>query len=349
MKYKKIISFLILISCISLFIYYYQNRHLSNNIEVINTSNVNKKYVYPLGEIVGIKANTDGILVIGYEDENVEYIGGIKIGDNIVAINDIKIEKIQDVSDILKELDEDKVKINFTRDGNYMSEIVKLKKYGEYKRLGLWVRDKISGIGTITFYDPQSLIFKGIGHPIIDSDTNELVKIKQGYIYKPQKLNIEKGTMKKVGYIYGDFDLNNPIGEIKYNSNFGISGIYNSKNKKSTKLMEVGSKKDVKLGKAYILLEDKNKNIVSYDININNIEMDKENTRQISLEVTDNRLIQYTGGIIQGMSGAPIIQNNKIIGALTHVIKDNPKKGYGIFIEEMIKLENKDKKYKNNY
>ena len=201
----------------------------------------------------------------------------------------------------------------------------------------------------MTFYDPQSLEFKGIGHSITDSDTNELIKIKQGYIYTPKKLNIEKGTKEKVGYLYGDFDLNNPIGEFKYNSDFGISGMYNIEKEKSSQLMEVGNRNDIKLGKAHILLEDKNNNIVSYDININNIELNKKNNKQISLEVTDERLIEYTGGIVQGMSGAPIIQNNKIIGALTHVFKDNSKKGYGIFIEEMIKLENRNKKNKNKY
>ena len=284
---------------------------------------MNKKYVYPLGEIVGIKATTDGVLVIGYEEENIEYIGGIEKGDNIIAINDIKIENVQDISEILEDVNEDEVKISLIRDENCIDENIKLKKYGKNKRLGLWVRDKISGVGTITFYDPQEAVFKGIGHAIIDSDTNELLKIKQGYVY-------------------GDFDLKSPIGEFKCNSNFGITGIYNSEKKKSTQLMEVGSEKDINLGKAYILLEDKNKNTVSYDINIIDISTDEQSTRQISIEVTDDRLINYTGGIIQGMSGAPIIQDNKLIGAVTHVIKDNPKKGYGIFIEEMIKLENKD-------
>ena len=342
MKRKNVILSLILISCFILFGSYYKSVYLSNSIEAINMKVMNKKYVYPLGEIVGIKAITDGVLVIGYEEENIEYIGGIEKGDNIIAINDIKIENVQDISEILEDVNEDEVKISLIRDENCIDENIKLKKYGKNKRLGLWIRDKISGVGTITFYDPQEAVFKGIGHAIIDSDTNELLKIKQGYVYKPKKLNIEKGTNEKTGYLYGDFDLKSPIGEFKCNSNFGITGIYNSEKKKSTQLMEVGSEKDINLGKAYILLEDKNKNIVSYDINIIDISTDEQSTRQISIEVTDDRLINYTGGIIQGMSGAPIIQNNKLIGAVTHVIKDNPKKGYGIFIEEMIKLENKD-------
>mgnify|MGYP002564022324 CR=1 FL=1 len=133
--------------------------------------------------------------------------------------------------EILEDVNEDEVKITLTRDENCIDENIKLKKYGKDKRLGLWVRGKISGVGTITFYDPQEAVFKGIGHAIIDSDTNELLKIKQGYIYKPKKLNIEKGTNEKIGYLYGDFDLKSPIGEFKCNSNFGITGIYNSEKK----------------------------------------------------------------------------------------------------------------------
>ena len=228
MKGKKFIVSLSLISCFILFGYYYKSVYLSNSIEAINMRTENKKYVYPLGEIVGIKATTDGVLVIGYED--IEYIGGIEKGDNIIAINDIKIENVQDISRILEDINKDEIKVTLIRDEKFIDENIKLKKDGENKRLGLWVRDKISGIGTLTFYDPQESVFKGIGHAITDSDTNELLKIKQGYIYEPKNLNIEKGTNKKSGYLYGDFDLKNPIGEFKYNSNFGITGIYNSEN-----------------------------------------------------------------------------------------------------------------------
>ena len=323
MKNKKIILFLTLITCFVFIGYLHKNSYKSKSIESINMNTDSKKYVYPLGEIVGIKATTDGVLVLGHEEENVECIGGIKTGDNIIAINDIRIEKIEDVSEILDATITNNVKVTFERDGSIINESIVLKVDSDKKKLGLWVRDKISGIGTITFYDPQESSFKGIGHAITDFDTNELLKIKQGYIY-------------------GDFDLKNPMGVFKNNSNFGITGEFTSEKKKNSQLVEVGSKKDIKLGKACILLEDKNKNITSYDININNISDTNQSSRQISIEVADERLIDYTGGIIQGMSGAPIIQNNKLIGALTHVVKNNPKKGYGIFIDEMIELDSKN-------
>ena len=143
MKRKNVILSLILISCFILFGSYYKSVYLSNSIEAINMKAMNKKYVYPLGEIVGIKATTDGVLVIGYEEENIEYIGGIEKGDNIIAINDIKIENVQDISEILEDVNEDEVKISLIRDENCIDENIKLKKYGKNKRLGLWVRDKI--------------------------------------------------------------------------------------------------------------------------------------------------------------------------------------------------------------
>lgn len=341
MNKKNIIISLILVSFFILCTYFYKNLILSNSIEVINTNNNDKKYVYPLGQIVGIKADTDGVLVIGYEDEDIEYIGKIKKGDNIIAINDIKIENHKDVSEIIDNINEKKVKVTFQRNNQYMNEYISIKEDLKGKKLGFWIRDKISGIGTITFYDPQQSLFKGIGHAITDSDTNELLKIKRGYIYSSIDLNIKKATNLKPGYIYGDFDSENPIGKFKHNSNIGIVGELNEENLKKFQLIEVGNKKDIKLGKASILLEDKNKNITSYDINIDNISSNKQSDRQISISVTDSKLIDYTGGIIQGMSGAPIIQDNKIIGAITHVIKNNPKKGYGIFIDEMIELDSK--------
>ncbi|MGL5314256.1 MAG: SpoIVB peptidase S55 domain-containing protein [Peptostreptococcaceae bacterium] len=308
------------------------------NIEVTNISEM-KKYVYPLGNIVGIKATTDGVLVVGYEDDSVEYVGGLKVGDNIIKINDEKINSIDDVATILNNIKKNFVKVTFERNNEYNTENIKIKKDNGTAKLGVWVRDKISGIGTMTFYDPENSKFSGIGHAITDVDTNKLLKIKQGEIYESTAIEIIKGTENRVGQIKGEFNTKNPIGKFYNNSNFGISGEMLSEKNKDVQLIEVAEKKDVKLGKASILFEDKYGNIASYNIKITEIINDSKNDRDLVIEVVDEKLIEYTGGIVQGMSGAPIIQNNKIIGAITHVFKDDYKKGYGIFVDEMIELD----------
>lgn len=315
--------------------------------EVTSIKDRNKKFVYPLGNIIGIKADTDGVLIIGFEEENVEYVGGLKIGDNIIEIEKQKIKDSQDVLNILNSLDKqiDKIEIKFERNNIYRTEEIKLKKSEGHFKLGLWVRDKISGVGTMTFYDPENNRIGAIGHAIKDTDTNELLKIRDGRIYRPEKLELIKSTKDKVGYIKGDYENSNIVGKFSNNTDIGISGKFiGGKGNdlklgdKEMQLMEVGDVNDVKKGKAYILFEDKNKNITSFEIKIEDIMTSRGNHKEIVLTVVDKNLIDYTGGIVQGMSGAPIIQNNKIIGAVTHVSKEDPKKGYGILINEMIKL-----------
>ena len=335
-KTQIIILFIMFFLCFKVF-------SINNKVlESINLNNKNiEKYVYPLGNVVGIKATTDGVLVVGYEDDDVEYIGSIQKGDNIVEINNQKIENINQVNEILQNTKENKVNIVFERDKEYKSEVIKLKKENGKNKLGLWVRDKISGIGTLTFYDPQNANFKAIGHPITDVDTNELLRIKEGNIYDPSYIEIIKSNENKVGYIKGDFNTEKPIGKFFDNTNFGISGEIIGEKNSFLQLIKVGHSKDIKLGKAYILFEDKNRNIRTYDINIEEIFNNKKYGNNMKIKVVDKELINLTGGIVQGMSGAPIIQDNKIIGAVTHVSKDNPKNGYGIFIDEMIELDRK--------
>lgn len=298
-----------------------------------------KKYVYPLGNVIGIKADTDGVLVVGYEDSRVEYIGGVNVGDNIIKIENQRIKSIEDISRILNKAKNYKVKVTFERNGKYKTESINIEGNDGNKRLGLWVRNKVSGIGTITFYDPKSCKFNAIGHAITDVDTNKLLKIKQGYIYKPKEFKVIKGSKDKVGKIEGEFENSKAIGEFSDNSSFGINGKMIGNKVKDMQLIEVGNRKDVKIGKAYILFEDKDRNITSYEIKITEIIKNTKSKRNLVIEVNDKRLINYTGGIVQGMSGAPIVQNNKIIGAITHVFKDDYKKGYGIFIDEMIELD----------
>ena len=290
----------------------------------------NKKYVYVLGNVVGIRANTEGVLVLGYED-NIQYIDKLKEGDNILYINDEKVNSSQDVYDILNKLKKNIVNIKFERSGK-----IKTKNEDGIYKLGFWVRDKITGIGTMTCYDPEKNQFYAIGHPIYDVDTQQVLKIKEGNIYNISNLEIIKGQDNKIGQIKGNFDIKNIIGNFKNNSNYGIEGNLNqnSINTDNKKRFQVASFKDIKLGKATILFASKDNEVKSYNILIKNID---KKSKILEVEIVDKELINYTGGIIQGMSGAPIIQNDKLIGSITYVLKKNPKKGFGIFIGEMIK------------
>ncbi|MDU6822654.1 SpoIVB peptidase S55 domain-containing protein [Intestinibacter bartlettii] len=295
----------------------------------------NKKYVYVLGNVVGIRANTEGVLVLGYED-NIQYIDKLKEGDNILYINDEKVNSSQDVYDILNKLKKNIVNIKFERSGKILTKSVKTKNEDGIYKLGFWVRDKITGIGTMTCYDPEKNQFYAIGHPIYDIDTQQVLKIKEGNIYNISNLEIIKGQDNKIGQIKGNFDIKNIIGNFKNNSNYGIEGNLNqnSINTDNKKRFQVASFKDIKLGKATILFASKDNEVKSYNILIKNID---KKSKILEVEIVDKELINYTGGIIQGMSGAPIIQNDKLIGSITYVLKKNPKKGFGIFIGEMIK------------
>ena len=295
-----------------------------------------KQYVYPLGNIVGIKADTDGALVIGFEEDDIEYIGGLKIGDNIISIEGEKINNSNDITNIINKLKKDEVNILFERNNEIKKARIKTKQEGNKYKLGLWVRDKISGIGTLTCYNPSSNEFYAIGHGICDMDTNKLLTIKEGNIYNSSNIEVYKNKTKNIGQIRAIIDYNNSVGSFHINSNNGIKGnFYNYNCNFNLPIIEIGKRNDVKIGNAYILFQSKEGNIEPYKIKIEKI-INEENNMLI--KVVDDKLIDYTGGIVKGMSGAPIIQNNKLIGSLTYVFKHNPKKGYGIFIDEMLKL-----------
>ncbi|WP_455541893.1 SpoIVB peptidase S55 domain-containing protein [Intestinibacter sp.] len=295
----------------------------------------NKKNIYVLGDIVGIKANTDGVLVLANEDD-IEYIDKLREGDNILYIENQKVNSSQDVYDILNKLKKDRVNIRLEREGKLITKSIKTKQQNGIYKLGFWVRDKVSGIGTMTCYDPQKNLFYAIGHPIYDIDTQKMLKIKEGDVSELLNLEIIKGSTNKVGQIKGDFDAQNIIGSFHNNFDYGIEGSLNENlfNNYENNKMEVATFNDINLGKATILFQSENNKVESYDILINNID---KHSKILEIEIIDKDLIDYTGGIIQGMSGTPIVQNNKLIGSIAYVLKNNPKKGFGIFIGEMIK------------
>lgn len=307
------------------------------SLETFQQNSIPKKeYVYPLGNIIGIKADTDGALVIGFEEEDIEYIGGLKIGDNIISIENKKINNSKDITNILNDLCLDEVNIGFERNNMIENVKIKTKKENNKYKLGLWVRDKISGIGTLTCYNPITNEFYAIGHGICDMDTEKLLKIREGNIYGTSNIEIYKKNKKNIGQIKAVIDYNNSVGHFSINSKNGIKGdFYNINYNFNLPLIEIGKRDEVKIGDAYILFQSKEGNIEPYKIKIEKILKEENN---MLIKVSDNELIDYTGGIVKGMSGAPIIQNNKLIGSLTYVFKHNSKKGYGIFIDEMLKL-----------
>ncbi|SHH08628.1 SpoIVB peptidase [Tepidibacter thalassicus] len=303
--------------------------------------NKEKLYLVPLGNIVGIKLDTNGVLVIGIDENYLKQKNrGIKIGDIIVKVENIEVNKARDIEKILNSINKDTVNITLKRNGLYLNKNVKLYKdeKNEKYKIGVWVRDKVAGIGTLTYYNQKTREFSALGHGITDIDTGELIEVKNGNLYKPKTIRIKKGMSGMPGEVIGEFEEDNIIGMFDRNTSFGIKGkINNIFDLSLGKPMEVAHYYEVKKGNAYLLFPDENNNIKKYKVKIRKIFHQKSpESKSMIVEITDRELLEYTGGIIQGMSGAPIIQNGKLVGAITHVFVNDPKKGYAIFIDWML-------------
>lgn len=290
------------------------------------------------GQNIGIEVNTKGILVVGMYKVNDNYIAassGIEKGDYITRVNN---NEINNINDFTKEIENDDDKktldINYTRNSkNYTTKLNIETVDNEYKT-GLYVKDKVSGIGTLTYIDPKTKKYGALGHEILDTSTNTLLQINDGLIYDSYITGISKASNGVAGEKEATIDSSKIFGSIDENTIKGVFGSYTGKIDDSN-LFDVGTIDDVKEGEAQIYtVTDKNE-IASYQINIDKINKN-DNIKNINFTISDKELIDKTGGIIQGMSGSPIVQNGKLIGAVTHVIVENPKKGYGIFITNML-------------
>lgn len=319
----------------------------------IAVSNKVKNYqsrlkVIPGGQPIGIKLNTNGVLVVGLSDiegKNGEKLSpageaGIQIGDSIIKINGATIK---DSKDLIDKVNKDgKVNIVLLRKDKSIEKTVtplKSEVDGNYK-LGIWVRDSTAGVGTLTFYDKTSGKFAALGHPITDVDTGTLLKVKDGSLINSTIISVKKGIKGDPGEIRGIFiNEENPIGNIKENT---MCGIYGDKFKiaksKVNKPIEVAFKDEIKEGDAKILTTINGEEPKYYNIKIEKLfSQDAPGPKSMVIKVTDPELLKKTGGIVQGMSGSPIIQNNRIVGAVTHVLINNPDTGYGVYVEWMLK------------
>ena len=290
------------------------------------------------GHNIGIEVKTNGVLVVGLYKVNNEYFAkdsGIEAGDYITKVNNNKVLSIADfTNEIDKDEDKESIDIEYRRNNKFYNTKLKLfKEDGEYKS-GLFVKDKVNGIGTLTLIDPANNNFFALGHQIQDSASNSTLEIYEGSIYSSDVVGIVKSTDGYPGEKEASTDIEDKYGTITDNTNKGIFGKY-SKEINDKNLISIGNPDEIVLGRASILTVLDGTDVKEYEINIDKIDT-KDNLKNIMFSVTDKELLDKTGGIVQGMSGSPIIQNGKLIGAVTHVIVDDCKRGYGIFITNML-------------
>lgn len=293
------------------------------------------------GQNVGISINSKGILIVGFYKVNGVYNGSkLLAGDYIEKIGDVSVNNVNELIKAIEDnVKDNKVEITYRRNDKSFKTNLKLEyKDGTYKT-GLYVKDNLLGNGTISYVDPTTNVYGALGHYILESNTNSKVEIKDGSIFQSVITSITKSTDGNPGSINTKFNRKSIYGSIDENTDVGIFGKFNQAID-DDELIEIADISEVKLGKAMIFTSLDNKEIKEYEINIIKIEKNSD-IKNFYFEVTDSKLLETTGGIVQGMSGSPIVQNNKLIGAVTHVTIDNVKTGYGISIKKM--LEEGDK------
>ena len=295
-------------------------------------------FIIPGGETLGIEINSKGIMVIGFYQINGKFNKGnpeLKPGDYITKVNNIDVYTVDDLTSVIEDnISKSEVKITYNRNGKIKTSNLELVKDDNIYKTGLYVKDSITGIGTLSYIDPETKVFGALGHEIVESNTKSTVEIKSGVIFRNYITSIDKSTNGIPGSKNAKFYYDTTYGRIIKNTNVGIYGIYDAMLPQKD-LIEVAEPNEVKIGKAYIETVLNGEEIKQYDINITSIN-ENADIKNISFEITDKELLDKTGGVVQGMSGSPIIQNNKIIGAVTHVVIDNPSNGYGIFITTML-------------
>ncbi|MBT2698250.1 SpoIVB peptidase [Bacillus sp. ISL-40] len=307
--------------------------------------------VIPGGQSIGVKLNTVGVLVVGHHLINTisgkkspGEIAGIKIGDIITEINGNKIEKMSDVAPFVQTAGQEGKPLDLVisrESGKFTTQLTPLKDKGEniYK-LGLYIRDSAAGIGTMTFVHPQSKKYGALGHVISDMDTKQPIVVEDGQIVRSTVTSIEKGSNGDPGEKLARFSSDREIvGNIQKNSPFGIFGemVKELKNGVMDKPLPIALSHQVKEGPAKILTVVNDDQVEEFDIEIvSTIPQKFPATKGMVIKVTDPKLLKKTGGIVQGMSGSPIIQDGKLIGAVTHVFVNDPTSGYGVHIEWML-------------
>ena len=293
------------------------------------------------GETIGIDIESDGVMVIGfYKIDGKYHKSDLLEGDVITKIEDTPIASIEDLTKALENyVDQDKIEVTYLRGEKEKTTGISLFLENGVYKTGLYVKDGITGIGTLTFIDPATNTYGALGHEVIESNTSKIVEVKTGTIFRNSITSIDASSNGNPGSKNAKFYYGTTYGDIDKNTKFGIYGTYTDEYDED-KLIEVASPSEVKVGSAtiYTVLEDET--VESFEIEITKINENSE-IKNISFEITDQALLEETGGVVQGMSGSPIVQNGKLIGAVTHVVTDNVTTGYGLFITTMLEESEK--------
>ena len=296
-------------------------------------------YILAGGENIGIELEYDGILIVGtYEVDGTSPAteANLKVGDKITSVNGKEVTSIENMLEVINNSDDQtQIEIGYTRGSKTNTTTLNLIKENDVYKTGLYVKDSINGVGTLTFIDPNTKIFGALGHEIIEKTTGQKLELKDGKIYSSTVTGINPSSEGNPGEKNARYDVNEVYGEVSENTSSGIFGEYTD-TLPNSKLYKVAEPSEIHTGEASILTVIEENNKEEFTIEILKVSNDNQESKNILFEITDQELLETTGGIIQGMSGSPIIQDDKIIGAVTHVVVDDCTKGYGIFITNML-------------
>ena len=290
------------------------------------------------GENIGINIKSQGVLVVGFYkiDGNLALSEpSLSVGDVILKVENQDVNSINELTNTIEsKINNNQVELLIERDKKQFKTTLNLVEKDGVFKTGLYVKDSITGIGTLTYIDPGTKKFGSLGHEILEANTNKRIEVKTGLIFDSIVTGITKSTDGTPGEKHAKIDNSKIFGNITKNTQYGLFGDYTA-TFPDKKMYEVAEKDDIKVGSAKILTVLDGKEIKEYSINITKIN-EYNKIKNLYFEIDDKELLKETGGVVQGMSGSPIIQNDKIIGAVTHVIVDNVKTGYGIFITTML-------------
>lgn len=345
--YRRILIMILLLSMIMGTGFGMQKLQEEEEKQQVSTRSIAGKMVIPGGVPIGIYMEMDGVLVLA--TECIECVDGneyepaknlVKSGDYIVGINGETIDSKKELVRAVSKLESSEVILSLRREDEYIDVKMQSVQVGEQEyKLGIWVKDNVQGLGTLTYVTTNSE-YGALGHGIHDSDTEELLEISEGTVYETSIVGVQKGQKGEPGGLEGVIIYNryNILGTVEENTENGIYGTIDNVDKllEDQEPMEICEKDDIKIGEATIRCTVDGE-IGEYDIKIKNVDYYTGNVNKgIIIEIVDEELLEITGGIVQGMSGSPIIQNGKIVGAVTHVLVNDPTRGYGIFIENML-------------